>query len=358
MNMINHNTKALALFSGGLDSMVAVCLIREQGIHVEGLFFESAFFSPGQARESADLIGLKLHIIDFNPDILKILKKPQYGFGKNLNPCLDCHMRMIERTRDLLKELNGDFIITGEVLEERPKSQNYRALQTILKNTNTSDLLVRPLSALKLKPTKAELDGLVDRNRLMGISGRSRKQQMDLAEKFGIKKYPTPAGGCLLTIPNFTDRMRPVMKQKELTLSDVKLLKCGRHFFHQEPDKRIVVGRDMQDNLNLLKCLEPQDLVIFPEDMKGPVTIIRSSDEPETLLQKSGSLTLRYSKGGIRQKPRTIQWLTINSIQQAREFSNSYENSTDEKLEFPGLQTFQTEPDNPKNLEVKWLEYA
>ena len=178
--------KALALFSGGLDSILAVKIIRLQNIEVEGIVFQSPFFNTKFQKSIADKLNIELHFLDITDDIIKIIENPKYGFGKNLNPCIDCHLCMIKKTGDLLEKLKADFIITGEVVGERPKSQNYKALKLIAEKSGYKDLLLRPLSAKKLGVTEIEEKGIVDREKLYAFTGKNRKPQMELAKKFSI----------------------------------------------------------------------------------------------------------------------------------------------------------------------------
>ncbi|MBC7106165.1 MAG: tRNA 4-thiouridine(8) synthase ThiI, partial [Firmicutes bacterium] len=235
--------KALALLSGGLDSMLAAKLIQEQGIEVIGVAFTSPFFGPEKARRAAEWLGIPLHVIDITEDLIPILIRPKYGYGRNMNPCIDCHTLMVRKAGELMEELGASFIVTGEVLGERPKSQNAAALRIVARDSGMEGYLLRPLSAKLLPPTVPEEKGWVDRERLMGIQGRSRKPQMALAEKYGLKEYPSPAGGCLLTDPGLSRRLKGLLAEKPVPEpKDLELLKYGRHFKSPE-GARIVVAR-------------------------------------------------------------------------------------------------------------------
>ena len=191
-------TRALAMISGGLDSILAAKLIKEQGIDVIGICFKSYFFSEESAKKMTKQIDIPLVVVDFSPEHLELVKNPKHGRGKNMNPCIDCHSMMMNYAGELLEKYEADFIITGEVLNQRPMSQNRQALDIVKKESGFKDKILRPLCAKNLQPTEMELNGLVDREKLMKISGRSRKIQMALAEEWGIKEYPSPAGGCRL----------------------------------------------------------------------------------------------------------------------------------------------------------------
>lgn len=196
--------KAIALLSGGLDSILAVMLVRKQLIDVTGLAFTTPFFNAGKAKVAARQIGLPLIIEDITDEHLQMLKSPRYGYGKNMNPCIDCHTLMMKIAGRKMEEAGADFLITGEVLGQRPMSQTKQSLYVVAKNSGYADFILRPLSAQLLEPIKAEREGKIDRTRLLGISGRGRKEQIRMAQDFGIRDYPPPAGGCLLTDPIFS----------------------------------------------------------------------------------------------------------------------------------------------------------
>ena len=199
-------TRALAMISGGLDSILAAKLIKEQGIDVIGICFRSYFFSEESAKKMTKQIDIPLVVVDFSKEHFELVKNPKHGRGKNMNPCIDCHSMMMNYAGELLEKYEADFIITGEVLNQRPMSQNRQALDIVKKESGFKDKILRPLCAKNLQPTEMELNGLVDREKLMKISGRSRKVQMALAEEWGIKEYPSPAGGCRLTEPGYAYR--------------------------------------------------------------------------------------------------------------------------------------------------------
>ena len=200
--------KAVVLFSGGLDSILALKLIQEQGIEVKGVNFKTPFFGLGEAFVIAKDLDIDLEIIDITEELLKILKNPKYGFGKNMNPCIDCHALMFKKAGEYMNKIGASFILSGEVLGERPMSQNRNSLSIIERESGLEGKILRPLSALLLTETIPEKGGLVDRNKLLDISGRSRKRQMKMADEMGIKDYPSPAGGCKLTEPSFSKRLR------------------------------------------------------------------------------------------------------------------------------------------------------
>ncbi|MDD5067638.1 MAG: tRNA 4-thiouridine(8) synthase ThiI [bacterium] len=287
--------KALALLSGGLDSILAVKIIQEQNISVEAVSFQSPFFRNKQIDDVALKLGIRLHKIDMTREILAIIQNPVYGFGKNLNPCIDCHLSMIKRSGEFLKEIHADFLITGEVLGERPKSQNTNALNLIAKRSGFGDILVRPLSAKKLKITRAEEEGFVDREKLLDLAGRSREPQLALAKKYGIDYFPQPAGGCLLTDPCFCDRLRHSLRLKKMNALDIGLLQVGRHFLTGKGVK-IIVGRDDAENRKIRDLLKDEYYLFELKDAPGPVTVLCTDEPDEESIIPAASLTARYSR--------------------------------------------------------------
>jgi len=266
--------KALAVFSGGLDSMLAAQLLRAQGIEVEALFFETPFFASARARKSAESIRLPLKVIDVTRPHLEVVRKPGHGYGGNMNPCIDCHALMLREAGDRLSVEGARFIVTGEVLGQRPMSQNLKALSTVAALSGYQGLILRPLSAKLLSPTIPEEKGWVRRDALMGISGRSRKPQMELAATFHITDYPSPAGGCLLTDPIFSRRLRDLLSHRpRCEVREIELLKVGRHFRLGEKTKA-VVGRNKKENEEILSLARESDLVIKVHSVPGPVVLV------------------------------------------------------------------------------------
>jgi len=310
---MDEKIKALLLFSGGLDSLIAAKLLQEQNIELFGLTFNSPFFGLEQAKESAKQIVLSLKIIDISKEQLKIVKKPKYGYGKNMNPCLDCHILMLKKAKEIMEKEGYAFVATGEVLGERPMSQNRRALNLVKKESGLNGYLLRPLSAKLLEPTIPEEKGWVDRDELLDIKGRSRKKQMELAEKFGLKEYPSPAGGCLLTDPQFSERLKKLLDKKpEASLNDIELLKYGRRFW--ENDNLIIVGRHKEDDENILDLAQEDDILIELKDYPGPTTLIRGKN-PERSLQKGAELTKYYSTKTRKLKEVKIEYWKPNEKQ-------------------------------------------
>jgi len=285
--------KALALVSGGLDSLLAAKLIKDQGIEVIGVHFKIPFCKLDIKKSLPD-IGIKLLEFDLGLEFLSLMKDPHYGFGSNMNPCIDCKILMFSKAGELLPELGADFIVSGEVLGQRPMSQNKQALGLIKKRSGLEDLLLRPLSAQFFPPSLAEREGWVKRDKLLNFNGRIRTPQMQLAEKLGINRYATPAGGCLLTDPCFSKRLKELLRHEELTLENLALLKVGRHL-RIEKKSRLVVGRDEGENRLLMQLAMPGDYLFFPQkDLAGPTSLARGLITEE-LIYLSSQITCAYS---------------------------------------------------------------
>lgn len=257
--------------------MLAVCVLREQGCAVEGIAFESPFFAAAAARRSAAALALPLRVADFTADIIALIRHPPHGFGGALNPCIDCHARMVRRAGELMTELGWDFVATGEVLDQRPMSQNRKALETVARESGFAEHLVRPLSALLLAPTRPEREGLLERSRLLGLQGRSRRPQAGLAARHGIREYPSPAGGCLLTEKLFCAKLRDLKEHEGLeNLRDVRRLRLGRHF-RLPGGAKCIVGRNAAENARLRQEAGADELILRPANMPGPTAVLPAS---------------------------------------------------------------------------------
>jgi len=288
--------KAIVLLSGGLDSILATKMMLEQGVEVVCVNYYIDFavcVAPRQARDAvlslsknggaglegaaqkaARMLDVPLKVVDITAEYLEMFKSPKHGYGANINPCIDCKIFMLRKAREMMADEGASFLVTGEVLGERPMSQRKDALNLIEKQAGVRGILLRPLTAKLLEPTLPEKEGAVDRDRLLDIRGRSRKPQMALAEKFGIKEYPNPAGGCLLTDPGFSGRVKDLIKHDELTIANLKLLKAGRHF-RLEGGAKLVVGRDEDENRALQELVLPGDLIFKLKDRQGPLSLLR-----------------------------------------------------------------------------------
>lgn len=274
--------------------MLSAALISSLGIEVQPVFFSTPFFTPDKAKESADHINLPLKVVDITDRHFQLLREPNHGFGGNMNPCIDCHALMIRIAGEMLPEEKADFIISGEVLGQRPMSQNRGSLSVVERESGMESLILRPLSAKLLPPTTPELKGWVDRDKLLSISGRSRKPQMSLAKKYNISQYPSPAGGCLLTDKVFSRRLKDLLENNpELERNQVELLKLGRHF-RISPETKIIVGRNKQENDRILELAGENNSILHTKNIPGPVVAVlgKKSDEIEML---AATITASYS---------------------------------------------------------------
>lgn len=293
--------KAIALLSGGLDSILATRLIKDQGIEIEAVNFLTIFCnctSRGKTclagTSAAASLGVGLKVFEVTKEYINIVKAPKHGYGRNLNPCLDCRIFIFKKAGEHMRRSGASFIVTGEVLGERPMSQRMDAMRIIEKESGLTGLIVRPLCAKLMEPTIPEKEGMVDRERLLNIQGRSRKPQIQLASEFGIHDYPCPAGGCLLTDKGFADRMRDLMRHSpDFTVHDIKLLKIGRHF-RLGPSSKLIIGRDEEENGKLLALTEEDDLRVRPVNVPGPIGIGRGSFRDD-YINLAARILARYS---------------------------------------------------------------
>jgi len=295
-NTKSRQVRALGLCSGGLDSMLSALVLRNQGIDVEWISFETPFFSSVNARLASRTTGVPLTVENITPAYLEMLKNPRCGYGKHMNPCMDCHALMFRLAGSVMQEKDFDFLFSGEVLGQRPMSQTMQSLRYVEKQSGFDGYILRPLSAKHLPETIPEKKGMVNRELLLDISGRSRKPQMKLAEAFGIKDYPSPAGGCLLTDKEFSKRLKDIFDhQKTYTEAELHLLRYGRHFRLDENTK-IIVGRTQMDNENIIKYHNPaEDTVIKVKKYPGPVVLIPHGGKKE-LMMLAASICAGYSK--------------------------------------------------------------
>ncbi len=295
--------KAVALLSGGLDSSLAVRMMLNQGVDVEAVAIKTPFcdFDCGKGcghrvKEVADELGIKLKTVYFGEEYLQMLKNPKHGYGSGMNPCIDCRGMMYGAAKDHMKKIGADFIITGEVLFQRPMSQNENALHIIEKEAGLAGKVLRPLSAKHLPATEAENSGLIRRENMGDIKGRSRKGQLAMAKQFGIADPPNAAGGCLLTDPAFSVRIKDAMDHADgiPTLNDIDLLKVGRHF-RLTQESKLVVGRNHEENEVIKALAMPDDIIIEAADYVGPTSMLRSKVHDESILSRCLSIALRYS---------------------------------------------------------------
>ena len=296
MNAMKKKVRALGLCSGGLDSMMSGLVLREQGIEVEWVSFETPFFNAAKARKASQITGIPLTVKPIYNVYIKMLRNPPVGYGKHMNPCMDCHTLMFKQAGAMMPEGNFDFLFSGEVLGQRPMSQNKQALHYVAKHSGHKGYILRPLSAKNLPETIPEKEGLVDRQQLLDISGRGRKRQIELAQKFGIAEYPAPAGGCLLTDKNYSIRLREIFEQQETcSEEELHLLKYGRHF-RLNPENKLIVGRTEKDNEKILEYHNPAtDIIIDVKDYSSPIGLL-SGSAPDNTVLLAASICTGYSK--------------------------------------------------------------
>ena len=299
--MIEEKKKVVALLSGGLDSQLAVRMMQEQGFEVSAVAIKTPFcdFDCGRGcgfeiRERADDLNVNLKTVYLGDEYIEMLKHPKYGIGAGFNPCIDCRAMMFNAAKKHMDEIGAEFIISGEVLGQRPMSQHGPALRTIEKESGLVGKIVRPLSAALLPETDPEKNGLIKRENLGMIKGRTRRAQLDMAKKYGIENPPNAGGGCLLTDPTFGLRAKDLFAHTETpTINDIDLLKIGRHFRFDEQTK-FVVGRNKDENEMIKAIALSGDILFHARDHMGPVSILRGKNAG-TYVKFASSITLRYS---------------------------------------------------------------
>ncbi|MFC1773640.1 tRNA (5-methylaminomethyl-2-thiouridylate)-methyltransferase [Pseudomonadota bacterium] len=306
--------KAVALISGGLDSLLAAKVIQQQGIHVEGINFYTGFCVEGhthairkkdQAKPKrnnalwvAEQLGIKLHIVDIIEEYKDVVINPKHGYGANLNPCLDCKVFMVQKAREWIEKNDFDFIITGEVIGQRPKSQRKDTMPVIARESGADQLLLRPLCAKNLEPTRPELEGWVDREKLHNFGGRTRKPQMALAELFGFEDYAQPAGGCcFLTDAQYSNKLADMWKSRgdrSYEIDDIMLLKVGRHL-RPRPHFKMIIGREDGEN-KFLQGYRKQYTHLITSSHNGPLVLIDGKIDEDDL-ELAAQITARFSQG-------------------------------------------------------------
>ena len=315
----DKQVKAVSLISGGLDSLLSTKLLLDQGIHVEGINFFTGFCVEGhthairkqknnkQKRNNAlwvaEQLGIKLHIVDVIEPYRDVLLNPKHGYGKNMNPCLDCKSFMVKKAHEWIQENDFDFIITGEVVGQRPMSQRKETMPIVQEESGAEDLLLRPLCAQHLPLTKPEIEGWVDREKLLDFSGRTRKPQMALAKQYGFEDYATPAGGCcFLTDKQYSDKLVDMWQSRgsrEYQLDDLMMLKVGRHI-RPNPRFKMIVARE-EGEVKFLEGYRNQYANLYPVSCNGPLALI-DGEPNQADLTLAAKILARYSQGRNEQQ--------------------------------------------------------
>ena len=295
----NTCIKGVGLLSGGLDSTLAVKLMIDQGVDVHVLNFVTPFCTctrkgcRHEASRVAEVFGVPIKVISAGNDYIEMIKKPKYGYGSNMNPCVDCRIFMFRKAKQYMEEIGALFIFTGEVLGQRPMSQHRKALMIVEQESDLEGFVVRPLSAKLLSPTIPEKKQWIDREKLLSIQGRRRLPQMELADKFGLRDYPCPAGGCRLTDPHFAKRLREAFEHGEYTIRDIQLLKYGRHF-RLDSGAKVVIGRNEEENKILLRFFDKDDILMEVVGVGSPTVLLRKNKNKDDI-KKAAILCARYS---------------------------------------------------------------
>lgn len=299
--------RAVGLLSGGLDSALATKLLLEQGIGVVALHLESPTSCRSDVHALARELGIRLVTRPKGAEFLRLLRHPRWGYGRNMNPCRDCRRFMFELGRPYLEELGAQFLFSGEVLGQRPMSQTREALDLVDRHSGLAGLILRPLSARLLPETEPERRGWVDRSRLLAISGRARTEQLALAARYGLRHHTSPGGGCLLTDPRFSIRLRDLFAHdpaERSSLDDLSLLTLGRHV-RVAPDLKIVLGRDQDENLRLAGFESSDRWLVEPNDFAGPSALVCGARN-DAHLERAIDLIARYAR--TAEPERTVRW--------------------------------------------------
>lgn len=308
---IVFNKKAVALISGGLDSALAIHLVKRQGIDVTAVHFTS-FFAVGDSeaddspvRITAAQLAVPVVFVPRGPEFVHLLRNPRYGHGKNVNPCIDCRIYSLVKAREFMNEIGATFLVTGEVVGQRPMSQRRHTLRLIEKQAQCRGIVVRPLSSKVLPPTGPEEAGVLDRNLLMDVAGRGRKIQLSLARELGLTGFSPPAGGCLLTDKNFSRRVRDLLKYSDnCPHEDLEALRVGRHY-RIRPGLKVIVGRSESEN-DRLEALSAEKTLFSPSDFPGPVILVLGVPDPMEYAL-IGGLIMRYTKQMHRGKTISVR---------------------------------------------------
>jgi tRNA-specific 2-thiouridylase len=296
---VGDTIKAVSLFSGGLDSILSVELVLCQKIEVIAFHFVLPFYDFKEEKENKAVatargLDITIEISHGGEDYIEMLKNPKHGYGKNMNPCIDCKIFMLKKAKIFMEEIGASFLFSGEVLGQRPMSQRKNIMEFIERKSGVEGLLLRPLSAKLLEPTIPEKNGWIDRDKLLDLQGRGRKSQIELARGFGIKNYPAPAGGCCLTDPQFSTRLKDAFTHNEDSIPEIRLLQVGRHF-RLKSGAKLITGRNEKENQTIENLADENDLLIEGIDFASPLALLKNSKNPEDI-EIACSICVRYSK--------------------------------------------------------------
>jgi len=309
--------KAVVMLSGGLDSSLALAIIKSLGVETIALSLKTPFCNfdcgagacAGDVSDIARRNNVRWIAKELGDEYIAMVRNPKYGRGSGMNPCIDCRIMMFKEGKKVMEEIGADFLVTGEVLGQRPMSQNLKAMKIIEEESGLSGKILRPLSAKLLQPTEAEKKGLVDRNKLLDISGRSRKVQMELAKQLGIGRYPNPAGGCILTEKAYSRRLKDLFDHKrEVGYRDVQLLRVGRHF-RLSDESKLIVGRNMVENNEIMLLAAEDEVLLAVKDYVGPTCLMQGSGNEDI----AASICARYSDAP-RDKSVIVRFFDKNDV--------------------------------------------
>jgi tRNA-uridine 2-sulfurtransferase len=305
--MTTKRAKGVGLLSGGLDSSLAAKILLLQDVEVIGVTCATFFFGADPGIKAGSTLGIPVHVLNIGEKHFAMLKKPVYGYGRWMNPCIDCHALMLQEAGRFMEAHGADFLFTGEVLGQRPMSQRRDALRSVEDLAGYPGRILRPLSARLLTPTVAEIEGLIDREQLLDLHGRSRKPQMALAETFGITEYPQPGGGCVLTKEGFGKKLGALLKHfPDTGAREVELLKWGRHFLLSE-GSLCVIGRNETDNDRLQSLAKSSDILLRVADHPGPIGLLLPSPLFEEDLEAAVMAVIAYSDAPLA-NPAKVEW--------------------------------------------------
>ncbi|MEM3637428.1 MAG: hypothetical protein QXX17_01095 [Conexivisphaerales archaeon] len=311
--------KAVVMLSGGLDSTLALAITRELGVEPIALSLKTPFCNfdcgagacAGDVADVARRFNVQWVARELGDEYIEMVRNPRYGRGSGMNPCIDCRIMMFKEGKKLMEEVGADFLVTGEVLGQRPMSQNAKAIKIIEEESGLAGKILRPLSAKLLKPTEAEISGLVDRSRLLDVSGRSRRRQIELARMLGLKRYPNPAGGCILTEKAYSRRLKDLFEhQSQISKRDVQLLKLGRHF-RLSQECKLIVGRNMVENNEIILLASENEMLLMVKDFVGPTCLLQGGSEG--LEELAASICVRYSDAP-KDRQVTVRFFDVNDV--------------------------------------------